>query len=90
MLDQAGRAAQVVLHRAAGRFARLLAVGRQIGVQHQRDGEVGRVVAGLAQGLVVDLDLAADLFDGLAQQVGQHVGTHGARPLSRFRDCRRW
>jgi hypothetical protein len=82
LLDQAGRAAQVVLHRAARGFARLLAVARHIGVQHQRDRELRRVVAGLAQRLVVEANLAGHLVDRLAQQVGQHVGADG-RPASR-------
>ena len=74
LLDQPGGAAQVILERAAHQIGHLVAVLADQRVQHDRDGEIRRIMPCLAQRLVVECDLFTDLFDRLAQQVSQDIG----------------
>ena len=73
LLHQIGRRAKIGLHRPLGGAAHLFAVAPHECVQHQGHGELGRIMPRLAQGLVIDGNLARHLVDRLAKQVGQHI-----------------
>ena len=73
LLDQRGGGAKVFLHRLARGLHRGLARVGQITVQHQRDGEIRRIVTRLTQGCVIFRDAGGDVVHALAQKMGQHV-----------------
>ena len=72
LLDQVQRAAQILDQRLSHLGAHLRGIGSDEAVQHQRHVTFASV-AGIVPGLAVRAELVAQLADGLAQQVGQHV-----------------
>ena len=74
LFDQPCGRAQIILHRFTRHIPRQFTVARNIGVQHQGDGEISGVVARLAQRVVVGLYPFANILDGLPQKMGQYIG----------------
>ena len=89
LLDEPRSRAQVVFHRLARHLAGGLAGVSQIGVQHERDGEIGRIMPRLAQCRVIERDFVAHLINALSQQVREHIGPHTPRLAPSIRVARR-